>query len=68
MRPTDGFLPKGFFGALEHDQRVLAAGEQQGGALKGGGDFAQDEDGFFFQRIQVGVAWLRAGSVDGWVG
>jgi hypothetical protein len=47
---------KRLLGALEHDQRVLAAREQQGGALEGGGDLAQDEDGFLFQRIQVGVA------------
>ncbi len=46
---------KGLFGALEHDQRILAAREQQGGALEGGGDFAQDEDGFFFQGVQVRV-------------
>jgi hypothetical protein len=62
MRPR----AKGLFGALEHDQRVLAAGEQQGGALEGGGHFAQDEDGFFFQRVQVLVAQLaheQGGSV-----
>jgi hypothetical protein len=44
---------KGLFGAAQHDQRILAAREQQGRALKSGGDFAQDEDGFFFERIEV---------------
>ena len=47
---------KGFFRALEHDQRILAAREQQRGALKRGGHFAQDEDGLFLQGIQVAVA------------
>ncbi len=52
MRPD----AKGFFSALEHDQGVFTTRKKQSGALKGGGYFAQDEDGFFFQRIQVGVA------------
>jgi len=47
---------EGLFGALEHDQGVLAAGEQQRGALERRSHLAQDEDGFFFQRVQVGVA------------
>jgi hypothetical protein len=55
MRPA-GLGAKGLFGALEHDQRILAAREQQGGALEGGGHLAQDEDGFFFQRVEVAVA------------
>jgi hypothetical protein len=61
MRPD----AEGLFGALEQHQRILAAGEQQGGALERGGHFAQDEDGFFFQRIQVLVAQVgqQAGSV-----
>jgi hypothetical protein len=50
------FASEGFFGALEHDQRIFAAGKQQGGALESGGNFTQDEDGFFFQRVQVAVA------------
>ena len=52
--------PKAFFGALEHDQGILAAREQQGGALEGGGDFAQDEDGFFFQGVEVRVVEVVA--------
>jgi len=47
---------KGFFGALEHDQGVLAARKQQGGSFKRGRHFAQDEDGFLFQRVEVAVA------------
>ena len=58
QRVGDAANAKGFFGALEHHQRVFAARKQQGGALKGGGHFAQDEDGFFFQRIEVAVAEL----------
>ena len=55
---------KGFFSALEHHQRVFAAGEQQGRAFKGGRHLAQDEDGFFLQRIEMGVAeMVRAGVV-----
>ena len=46
---------KSFFGALEHHQRVFATRKQKGGAFKGGGHFAQDEDGFFFQGIKVGI-------------
>jgi hypothetical protein len=49
---------KGFFGTPEHHQRILAAGEQEGGALKGGGHFAQEVDGLFFQRVEVAVAEL----------
>ena len=49
---------EGFLGALEHDQGVFAAREQQGGALEDGSDFTQDEDGFFFQGVQMGVAEL----------
>ena len=44
---------KGFFRALEHHQRILAAGKQQGRAFKRSSHFAQDEDGFLFQRIQM---------------
>ena len=58
------FSSEGFFGALEHDQRVLAARKQQGGALESGGDFAQDEDGFFFQCVEVSIA---QGVQFGWV-
>ena len=47
---------KGFFSAAQHDQRVFAAREQQCGALKDCSDFAQNENGLFFQRIQVVVA------------
>ena len=47
---------EGFFGAFEHDQRILAAGKQQGRALESGGNFPQDEDGFLLQRIQMAVA------------
>jgi len=58
QRVGDAARTEGFFRALEHHKGILAAGEQQGGALKGGGDFAQDEDGFFFQRVQVLVGEL----------
>jgi hypothetical protein len=67
QRVGDAARAKGLFGALEQHQRILAAREQQGGALERGGHFAQDEDGFFFQRVQVAVAQvgeqLQFGSV-----
>ena len=56
QRVGDAADTKGFFGAAQHHQRILAAREQQGGALESRGHFAQDEDGFFFERVQVGVA------------
>jgi hypothetical protein len=56
QRVGDAARAKGLLGALQQHQRILAAREQQGGALEGGGHFAQDEDGFFFQRVQVLVA------------
>ena len=56
QRVGDAADAEGLFGALEHHQRILAARKQQGGALEGSGHFAQDEDGFFFERVQVGRA------------
>jgi hypothetical protein len=49
-------VDKGFFCALEHDQGIFSAREKKGGALKDGSYFAQNEDGFFFEGIKVGVA------------
>ncbi|MNT02008.1 hypothetical protein D3C72_1364950 [compost metagenome] len=56
QRVGDAARAECFFRALEHDQRILAAGKQQGGALEGSRHLAQDEDGFLFQRIQMLVA------------
>jgi hypothetical protein len=60
--PWRGLFPrrsaKGFFSAFQHHQGVFAARKQQGGALKRGRDFAQDEDRFFLQGVQVRVAQM----------
>jgi hypothetical protein len=61
QRVGDAAHAESFFRALEHHQRILAARKQQGRALKGGRHFTQDEDGFFFQRIEVGVGQPRDG-------
>jgi hypothetical protein len=53
MRPA----PKAFSAQRSMTSESLPP-EQQGRALKSGGHFAQDEDGFFFQRIEVAVAEL----------
>ena len=58
QRVGDVANAKGFFGALQHHQRILAAREQQGRAFGGTGHFTQDVYGFFFQRIQMLVAKL----------
>ena len=50
--------PKAFSAQRSMTSESFAAREQQGGRSKSGGDLAQDEDGFFFQRIQVAVAEL----------
>ena len=55
QRVRNAARAKGFLCAAQHHQRILAARKQQRGALERGGDFAQDEDGFFFQRVEVGV-------------
>jgi hypothetical protein len=46
---------EGLLGQAQHHAGVLAAAEQQGRALEAGRHLAQDEDGFFFQRVQVFV-------------
>ncbi|OQC14426.1 MAG: hypothetical protein BWX79_00880 [Alphaproteobacteria bacterium ADurb.Bin100] len=56
QRVGDATRAESLFGALEHHQRVLAAGEQQRRALEARGHLAQDEDGLLFERVQVGVA------------
>jgi hypothetical protein len=50
---------EGLFGQVQHHARILAAGKQQGRALETGGHFTQDEDGFFFQGVQVAVVHIR---------
>jgi len=55
---------KRFFSAFEQHQRVFTTRKQQGRALKRGGDFAQDENGFLFQRVQVRVAEMHIGEVQ----
>jgi hypothetical protein len=49
---------EGLLGQAQHHAAVLAAAEQQGRALEAGGHLAQDEDGLFFQGVQVGVVQL----------
>ena len=44
---------------VQDDARVLAAREQQGRAFERGRDFAKDEDGFFFQPVEVAVVHGR---------
>ena len=56
QRKRDAANAEGFLGAAQHHQRILATRKQQGRALEGGGHFAQDEDGFFLQRVEVAVA------------
>ena len=46
---------EGLFGQPQHHARILAAREQQGGALERGHGFTQDEDGFLFEPVEVGV-------------
>ena len=58
QRIGDAARAEGLLGALEQHQRILAAREQQRRALEGGRDFAQDEDRFFLQRVEVAVAQL----------
>ena len=62
--------PEGLLGALQNDQRILPARKQQRRPLERGRHLAQDEDGFFFQRVQVRVAQVVAGrlAVQGVVG
>ena len=59
QRVGDAAGAEGLLGALQQHQRILAAREQQGRALEGGGDFAQDEDGLFFQRVELRVGQAR---------
>ena len=45
--------PEGFACKPCHDDRVLAAGKEQGGVLKLGGSFAKDEDRLGFELVEV---------------
>ena len=55
---------KAFERQVQHDDRVLAAREQQDRPLELGGDLADDVDGLGFQRPQV-AELIRAGSRAG---
>ena len=48
-------LLKAFSAHLQQHQRILAAREQQGRALEGGRHFAQDEDRFLLEPVEVAV-------------
>ena len=54
QREGDAAAAERLFCAGEQHQRVLATGEQQGGTFEAGSNFAQQEDGFLFQGVQVG--------------
>lgn len=56
QRVGDPAPAEGLLGAFEQHQRILAAREEKRGPLEGGSDLSQDEDGFFFQGVQVLVA------------
>ena len=46
--------PEGLAGDVRHDDRIFAAGEKQDGLLELCGHFANDEDGFGFEVLQMG--------------
>ena len=48
--------PEGLAGDVQHDDRVLAAGEQQDGPLGLGGDLPDDVDRLVLERVEVVVA------------
>ena len=56
--------PEGLAGEPGHDDGVLAAGEKQGGVFKLGGGFAQDEDGFGFELVEVAEVVVGHGEVN----
>ena len=53
QRKGDAAGRKGAPRQLDQDDRVLAAGEEQDGALKLGGHLAHHEDRFGFQLFEV---------------
>ena len=53
--------PEGLLGQAQQHDRVLAAAEQQHGALELGGDLAHDVDGLGLEGLQVGQ--LRVGEL-----
>ena len=55
QRVRNASRAESLLGALQQHQRILAAGEQEGGALERASDFAQDEDRFFFERVELGI-------------
>jgi len=58
VAPCVPFLER-LLGQPQDHARILAAREQQGGALEGGDGFAQDEDGFFLQPVEVRMVEFR---------
>jgi hypothetical protein len=56
--PATAAVYEGFFGTPEQNQRILATGKKQGRTFKRGGDFPQNKNGFFFQRVQMRVAQM----------
>ena len=53
-RERHGSRPERLGRQVQHDHRVLAAGEQQTRTLERGGHLAEDVDGFGFERVEVG--------------
>ena len=45
--------PERLLGQPQHDDRVLAAGEQQHRPLELGGDLAEDVDGLGFEQVEL---------------
>ena len=60
-QPTRG---KGLDGQMQHDDRVLATGEQQHGPFELGGHLADDVDGLGLQGAQVAQLVARGGRVQ----
>ena len=56
--------PEGLDRQVQHDDRVLAAGEQQDGPLELGRDLADDVDGLGLQGPQVAQLVLPGGRLD----
>ena len=56
--------PEGFFCKPCHDDRVFPAGEEQGGVLELGRGFAQDENRFGFELVELAEVVVGHGGID----
>jgi hypothetical protein len=55
----DASRPERLLGQRQHDDRVLTAGEQQGGPLEFGGDLAHDVNGLGLEHVELGHLVIR---------